>query len=260
MFEAELEQASLLKKIVEAVKDLVTDASFDCSAAGLSMQAMDSSHVALCHLMLKYEGFDSFRCDRDQSLGLNLGSLSKVLKCANNEDTLTLKAEEDPDHVTLMFENQSHDKIMDFEIKLMDIDSEHLGIPDTEYKCKVSMDSTEFQRIVRDLTVLGDSCDISCSKEGVTFSVKGDVGTANIVLKQNNSADRKEDEFVKIEMQEPVKLRFALRFLNQFTKATPLAKRVTLSMSADIPLVVEYDMEDAGHLRYYLAPKLDEEG
>lgn len=42
-------------------------------------------------------------------------------------------------------------------------------------------------------------------------------------------------------MNEPVQLIFALNYLNFFTKATPLSKTVTLSMSADIPLGMLYD-------------------
>ena len=49
------------------------------------------------------------------------------------------------------------DKISDFELKLMDIDSEHLGIPDTEYSAVVKMPSAEFQRIMRDLSSIGDT-------------------------------------------------------------------------------------------------------
>lgn len=49
----------------------------------------------------------------------------------------------------------------------------------------------------------------------------------------------KEEEAVTIEMQEPVVLTFALRYLNFFTKATPLAAQVCLSMSADVPLGTE---------------------
>lgn len=30
-------------------------------------------------------------------------------------------------------------------------------------------------------------------------------------------------------------------------------------MSADVPLVVEYRIQDIGHIRYYLAPKIEEE-
>lgn len=43
MFEARLIQGSLLKKIVEAVKDLVSDANLDCTAEGLTMQVRTTS-------------------------------------------------------------------------------------------------------------------------------------------------------------------------------------------------------------------------
>ncbi len=42
-------------------------------------------------------------------------------------------------------------------------------------------------------------------------------------------------------------------------QATGLSTTVSLSMLADVPLVVEYAMEGMGHLRYYLAPKIDDE-
>lgn len=38
MFEAKLASAALLKKIVEAVKDLITDAPFDCTENAFSLQ------------------------------------------------------------------------------------------------------------------------------------------------------------------------------------------------------------------------------
>lgn len=50
-----------------------------------------------------------------------------------------------------------HDRISDFELKLMDIDSEHLGIPDTEYAAVVKMPSSEFARICKDLATIGDT-------------------------------------------------------------------------------------------------------
>jgi proliferating cell nuclear antigen len=38
MFEARLAQSGQLKKIIESVKDIVTDANLDCSSIGLSFQ------------------------------------------------------------------------------------------------------------------------------------------------------------------------------------------------------------------------------
>ena len=35
--------------------------------------------------------------------------------------------------------------------------------------------------------------------------------------------------------------------------------QVSLSMSPDVPLVVEYHIGDLGCMRYYLAPKIDDE-
>lgn len=219
---------------------------------------MDSSHVSLCAISLKSEGFNFYRCDKPFSLGVNTPNLAKILKCAGNDDVVTLKCEEDSDNLTLVFESPNQDRISDFEFKLMEIDSEHLGIPDTEYKCTVRMPAGEFQRIIRDISVFGDTCSISVTKEGIRFSANGDLGTGNIMLKHNAAVD-KEDDAVIITMEEPVDLNFALRYLTLFTKATALGPTVTLSMSPDVPIVVEYPVDTMGSIRYYLAPKIDEE-
>ena len=56
------------------------------------------------------------------------------------------------------------------------------------------MPSSEFQRICRDLTQIGDSVKIKCTKEGVKFSASGDLGDGNILLKQSASVDKEEDQ------------------------------------------------------------------
>lgn len=118
---------------------------------------MDNSHVALVSMNLKAESFSPFRCDRNIALGINLTSLTKVLRAAQSSDILTLKAEDAPDVVNLVFESASSDRLSEYDIKLMDIDQEHLGIPDTEYAATISMPSTEFQRICRDLGAISES-------------------------------------------------------------------------------------------------------
>lgn len=75
-------------------------------------------------------------------------------------------------------------------MKLMDIDQEHLGIPDTQYDATITMSSAEFQRICRDLGALGESVKIEASKEGVRFSCEGEVGNGSVLLKQTAGQDR----------------------------------------------------------------------
>lgn len=258
MFEARLLQGSILKKLLEAIKDLVNEANFDCSSAGISLQAMDSSHVSLVAFFLRAEGFQHYRADRNISLGINLSSMSKILKCSGNDDIITMKAEDNGDNVSFMFESPKQTRLSQFSLKLMDIDSEHLGIPDTEYKCVVRMPSQEFHRIVREIAIIGDTVRISAAKDGVKFQVSGDMGTGSIVCKQNSAVDE-EDDSIQIKLEEEVSLTFALRYLNFFAKATPLSGTVSLKMSPDVPLVVEYGIEEMGHIRFYLAPKIEDE-
>lgn len=138
------------------------------------------------------------------------------------------------------------------------------GIPDTEYTVNIRMPAAKFHRICRDLAQIGDAVSIACVKNSVEFSASGDMGSGKIRLSQSGSAD-KPDEEVNIKMNEPLTLAFALKYLNHFAKATPLAAQVKLSLAPDVPLVVEYcildeDGGEIGHIRYYLAPKIDEEG
>lgn len=261
MFECSLQQGEVLKKIITAIGDLVENANFDCAETGISLQAMDSSHVSLVNLLLRAEGFEKFRADRQVSLGINLANMNKILKCSGSKDSVSLRAEDDGDSVTFIFESPEEDRISTFDLKLMDIDSEHLGIPETEYKCVVKMGSGEFQRICRDLQTIGDTVEIAATKEGVKFSVNGDIGQGNMTLRNSTdaAADKDDSDAVVIELEEPVTQTFALRYLNFFTKGTALSKSVTLSMSPEVPLVVEYKMEDLGHVRYFLAPKIEDE-
>lgn len=67
------------------------------------------------------------------------------------------------------------------------------------------------------------------------------------------------DDATIIEMNEPVSLTFALRYMNSFTKATPLSESVTISLSSELPVVVEYKIADMGYIRFYLAPKIEDD-
>ncbi|PWN94757.1 putative proliferating cell nuclear antigen [Tilletiopsis washingtonensis] len=287
MLEARMAQASTLKKVLDAVKDLITDANFDCNEDGIRMQAMDNSHVALSSIELRREGFEPYRCDRPMSIGISLAALTKIVRSADNNDTLTMRKADDGDSLGLMFESTKSDRVAEYDMKLMDIDSEHLGIPDTSYDAVVKMSSSEYARICRDLSVVGESVKIDVSKDGVGFSSEGEVGAAKLTLKQgagsavhaNDDDEEEEDEEskpkgkkrkagaasgaeesvpVEIQLQQSVSLTFSLKYLSLFAKAAPLCKGVALHMSNEVPLLCEFAFED-GHVRFYLAPKLSED-
>jgi proliferating cell nuclear antigen len=76
-------------------------------------------------------------------------------------------------------------------MKLMDIDSDSLGIPDTDYDARVTMPASELTRIVRDLSQLGEAVRIEVSKDGVRFVSDGEAANGSVLLKQTEGAARR---------------------------------------------------------------------
>merc|ERR550514_346650 len=209
-------------------------------------------------MKLRESAFTEFKCDRATSLGMNVESLGKVLKMCGPNDSLKLQAKQDGDSVNFQCESGEDDRIADFDLKLMEIESEHMEIPEQQYKVVAKMPSAEFQKICRDLKEFGETMQISASKEGLRFSVQGDLGSGNVMLKPREST--KVEEQVALTVHEPVVATFALRYLNNFAKAAPLCGAVELGLGPDSPLLVKYDLDkaDNGHMQFYLAPKIDE--
>jgi len=256
--EAHLQQAVLLKKVVDSIRELCKDVNFDCSEKGLQVQSMDSSHVALVSLLLRESAFAEFKCERPTSLGMNVDSLAKILKMCSPSDSLKIRWQSGADNVNFQCEGGDDDRIADFDLKLMQIESEHMEIPEQQYKVVARLPSSEFLRICRDLKEFGETMHVKASKEGITFSVRGDVGAGNVMLKPRES--EKPEDKVTLTVHEPVTATFALRYLVNFSKAAPLCSSVELGLGPDAPLLVKYDLENAdnGHMQFYLAPKIDE--
>lgn len=223
-------------------------------------QSLDSSHAVLVALKLAADGFQVYRCDRPVSLGINLKSFFTVLKVSAGSDSVKMTAEDDgtPDVVDLKFEDAKRAQTACFRLKLMDIDCEHFGIPeDTTYRAVVRIPCGEYKRLVSDLGAIGDTIGIDAKDACVTFSVEGDVGNGAITFRHTAGADG--TKAVAVDVQSPIKLTCSGKFLGHFAKACPIAESVTMCLGDNnTPIVFEFKLpEEAGSIRYFLAPKVD---
>merc|ERR1719198_2567389 len=123
---------------------------------------------------------------------MNVDSLGKIFKMCGPNDSLKLRWQNDADTLNFMCESSVDDRISDFDLKLMQIESEHMEIPEQQYKVVARLPSGEFQKICRDLKEFGETMQMSASKEGIKFSVAGDVGSGNVMLKPRE-AEKPED-------------------------------------------------------------------
>merc|ERR1719193_2809438 len=111
--------------------------------------------------------------------------------------------------------------------------------------CTLGMNLTNLNKILK----------CSGSKDSMTISAKD---TENVRFKFENEA-AEDEKAAKIQMEEPIEQQFALRYLSSFAKSSTLSSRVQLSFSEAVPLQVSFHMEDLGCIKYFLAPKIEEE-
>jgi len=247
MFEARFSSPTFLKRIIDSLKDLVTDANLLCTEDGMELQAMDAAHVCLISLTILADACTTYTCTETLTLGLNIATFAKIIKCIESDDSLILGVE-DAASLSISAESSSGAQSAAFSMNLMDIDSEHMTIPDTTYDCCVKMPSADFTRRVRDLQMFGDTCVCTVVEGSLTMAVRGDLGSATVTFKAP----------VEIECSEPTTLCVALKYLGSIAKAQGLNEQVCLFMTKGIPVHIVYDMGDRGSLGFHLAPKLED--
>ena len=83
-------QSSAIKILIEALKEILTDANLIIDDTGIKLIAMDNSRSVLIYMKLNSEKFESFYCKEKITIGINMLNLFKLIKTINTTDTLTL--------------------------------------------------------------------------------------------------------------------------------------------------------------------------
>lgn len=238
--ECVLEDGTVFVKIMEGVKDLCNEGNIDFTEQGMGMQVMDSAHVSLCTMSLRSNMFKKYSCPKAMSLGINFKTLSMMLRGAKGE--LKLKSVGDTLEVTV----QKMTGTAQYSMNLMDIDSEYLALPETEYQAICVLSSMTFGKVMKDLSDFSDTCLLHIG-ETLTLTANADSGKVTWT-----SEDCKCNVLNTVDT-----LEFALRYMCLFSKCA-VSPKVLLSMSPDMPLSVTFPIEQHGFMRFYLAPKLVE--
>ena len=85
------------------------------------------------------------------------------MKLADPTDSITLQADQDPSTLKIIFENPKTHRQTEFALNLIQLDVEHLSIPETEYSSLITINSSEWSKICRELQSLSESLTISTS-------------------------------------------------------------------------------------------------
>lgn len=237
--------AGLFKKIIESVKDVVKDISLEFSPKGISLSAMDSSHVALIHMEIMSSLF-TYQCMTDEIVSLQTETLSKIIKTCENESTIFCENEDNKLHYMVT----GVDRQIKFTQNQLDLEVDSLMPPsDMNFPCQIFMPCVEFQKMCRDLREFGDDIKMMVSPQKLLVYTESAGEHIEIDYSKNNS--------IEVKTEACFEMTYNLKYLSMFCKACALTDSICMKIGMDQPMCLKFSISTEEHLSFYLAPKVD---
>jgi proliferating cell nuclear antigen len=239
-------QASSFKATFEVLKDILNDVNIYFDRNGVKMVTLDTARVALVDLDLSHDNFEEYECESPVVAGVNITNMFKLLKTISTSDTLTLEIT-NRDIMNILIENSVKKSKTNFQLKLLDIDEDHIQVPEVPISVCTVMPSIDLQRICRDMNNLATEISITRTENRFVFSCKGDFANQETTISCSDNVDNRYTGT------------FSLKYLNIFTKATGMCSSVQILQEEENRfLVLQYNVANLGDLKFYLATKVED--
>lgn len=250
-------QSLVIKTLVEALKELLTDVVLELDSTGLRVIAMNKACAVLVHLRLDADKFEYYRCDKPLNIGLNIINMHKLIKTVGNSDTLTLYVDDSESHLGIKIDSAEKNSRTVYRLNLLDMENAVISVSPMQFEDVIVLGSGEFQKLCRDMQNIADVAEIKVVNEEVTFSCRGDFSTQETVL-GNGCLQKVAREGETSQPQATAEITqgmFSLDYLVMFTRCTNLSPNVQLYLKNDFPLVVRYMVSNLGEIKLVCAPQ-----
>ena len=249
------EQAGAFRILIEALKEILTEANFIFDETGIKLMAMDSTHTILIHMKLDCENFEYFHCPKKLIIGVNMLNFFKLIKTMGNSETLTLFVDNDNENkLGILIHNPEKNSKTTYRLNLLDINDENISIPPAEFETELSLPSTDFQKLIRDMINIGGHIEIKSIGSQLILNCNGDFASQETILGETNNGLK----FNQVSPEElPIQGVFSLKYLILFTKCTNLCNQINLYIKNDYPLIIKYAVASLGSIKLCLAPNTE---
>jgi proliferating cell nuclear antigen len=248
-------QTGAFRVLVESLKEILTDTNFIFDKDGIKLIATDNSHIVLIHMKLHADKFENYFCHDKISVGINMMNMYKLIKTMGNNDILTIFIHKNaPNKMGLKINNVDKNTQTTFMMNLLDISNEEISIPPATFETELTLPSTDFQKIIRDMTNIGDKMEIKSIGNTLKLNCTGDFADQETILYEtqgglNFSTSQPPDL--------PIQGIFSLKYLMLFTKCTNLCNQLHIYIKNDYPLIIRYDVANLGNIKLCLSPNTE---
>jgi len=174
--------------------------------------------------------FESFQCISAVSFCIDVKIFCDLLKCSTTSDVLELSAK-DSDHLDLIFHSSINIK-RKFNLNLFKSDMQPVfDWPEyLNYQCKFEIKGEELTRIVNNLSLFSNFCDVEISKNGIVFCIRNDIITADVCLLPSQE--------VKLDLKKACQGKFSLKRISNFNKCLSNSMNVYGFLENNSPLIL----------------------
>jgi proliferating cell nuclear antigen len=251
-------QIAPFRTLMTALKDILLETNISFQPDGIRIISMDKSHTILVHLYLAASNFEFFECKKEKIIiGVNMFHLFKLINSIDNDDTLTIYIENADyfdgivSHLGLKFENGDIKQCKTQKLKLIEPDQDELEVPDVTFSSIINLPSSDFQKIIRDLSCISEKLEIKSVGNELIFKCQGQFASAEI---HRAESDGSMGFVVKQDASKIIQGEFSLKNLGYFIKCTNLCSQIELYLENDLPFVVKYDVASLGAIKLALVP------
>jgi len=251
-------QIAPFRILMTALKDILLETNITFQKDGIKIINMDKTHTILVHLHLHADNFEFYECKQEKIIiGVNMFHLFKLINTIDNDETLTIYIENDDynegivEYLGLKFENGDIKQCKTQKLRLIEPDTEELHVPDVKFSSVINLPSSDFQKIIRDLSCISDKLEIKSVGNELVFSCTGPFASCKISRSESDGIT----EFVKkCDDTSVIQGEFSLKNLSYFIKCTNLCNNIEMYLENDLPLVVKYNVASLGEVKLCVAP------
>ena len=139
-------------------------------------------------MKLLSENFDYYQCSEKTIIGVNMTNLFKLIKTMGNSDILTLFLEKNNTNLLgIQINNKEKGLQTIYKLNLLDINNENITIPDATFETALTLPSSDFQKIIRDMTNIGELIEIKSVGTELIMSCQGDFACQQTSLSETNN-------------------------------------------------------------------------
>ena len=254
LFEIKTIQAAAFRTLIEALKEILTEANLEFDSTGIKIMAMDETHTVMVYLRLQADRFNEYYCPQKYVLGINMIYLYKLIKTMGNNDSLTLYLPANNENkLGIKMENAERATTTNYLLRIFDTTVEQLQIPTLTFTSIIHMPSADFQKICRDMNGLGDGekVEITSSGNDLIFKCVGGFADQETSISENTGL---RIQLTSKKPNEIVQGVFQLKHLVLFTKCTNLCPAIEMYLKNDYPLIIRYTVASLGEIKLVLAP------